>query len=392
MSPIRRRIALLSLAAGNFSVGLSAFVVIGILPLLSADLNITPAQAGLYVTVYALTYAVASPLLVSMSGNLKRKSLLVGSLAVIAIAAVLAATATTPDVLFVARFLAAIGGGIFTPVTAAVAYSLGGPEQRGTALATVFIGLQLAQAAGVPIGVFLALMLGWPAAFWMVLAVTLTALIGLLFNLDDQPTRQTSSFAILLVAMRDRLGMAFVLITGLHVAAMSIVYAFLALLALASDASIGLTMTLFGIGGILNSVMVGFLIPRYGLKRVRLVMLSGQIFLLPLLSFPVVGLPVLPPEAFYLIVWAWAAMAVGFMVPQQILLMERRPEQGTTLISLNATSNYLGISIGSAIGGFVITHAGQYWLGIAGGAMAVITMFGAVRAERLWSRRSLGDH
>lgn len=386
MSPIRRRVALLSLAAGNFSVGLSAFIVIGILPLLSEELSIAPAQAGLFVTVYALSYAVASPVLVSMSSDLERKSLLLGSLAVIALAAVLAANATTPALLFVARVLAAIGGGVFTPVTATVAYGLSKPEQRGKALATVFIGLQLAQAAGVPIGVFLAQTIGWPAAFWMVLAVTLAALAGLLFNLDGKSPRQVGSVSGLFFLARDHLGMMIVLVTGLHVAAMSIVYAFLALLALASHASIGLTMALFGVGGILNSVMVGFLIPRFGLNRVRAVMLSGQILLLPLLSIPASGLPNLAPAVFYLIVWAWAAMAVGFMVPQQILLMERRPQQGATLISLNATANYLGISIGSAIGGFVIAHAGQDWLGLAGGAMAMITMFSAFLAERLWSR------
>lgn len=389
MSPTRYRLTLLSLAAGNFSVSLNAFVVIGILPFMAADLQISPAQAGLFMTVYALTYAITSPLLVSMAGRLSRRRLLIGALAAVALAAVMTAVAASPAVIFAARVLAAMGGGIFTPVAATVAYGLGRPEQRGPALTTVFIGLQLAQPVGGPIAVVVAQAWGWPAVFWVVLAVTLGALAGLWLSLSEEPPVAVSSLSSLRAAARDRLGLALILVTGLHVAAMCAVYAFLALLALAAGGSIALTLVLFGAGGILNSLMIGVLIPRLGLNRVRGAMLLGQVVLLPLFSLPLLGFGPLPTALFYLIVWCWAALAVGLMVPQQMLLMERRPQQSTTLISLNATSNFLGVSAGSALGGLVITQAGLNWLGLVGGLMAVVTLGFAIKAERIWTRRGL---
>lgn len=389
MSPIRHRTILLSLAAGNFAVSLSAFVVIGILPFMSRDLDIGPAQAGLFITIYALTYALASPILVSVTGGIARRALLVGALAVVAAAAVLAATATTPTAVFAARVLAAVGGAVFTPVAATVAYGLSRPEQRGKALAAVFIGLQLAQPVGGPIAVVIAQAQGWPTVFLMVLGVTLVALAGLWFSLTEDPPGEVGSLSSLLSVARDRLGLMLVLVTGLHISAMCVVYAFLALVALDWGASIAVAMMLYGLGGILSTLTIGILIPRFGLGRVRGAMLCTQIVLLPLLSLPALGLGTLPSAVFYLIVWSWAALAVSFMVPQQMLLMERRPQFGATLISLNATSNYLGVAIGSALGGLVITQAGVGWLGLAGGLTAIVALLGALLAERLWRNREL---
>jgi predicted MFS family arabinose efflux permease len=119
---------LLSLA--NFAVGMGAFVVIGILSPVAADLGISKSQAGSLLTVYAVVYALSSPLLVALTGRVDRTWALVGGMATFSAGALVAALSGGLQTVLLARCVMALGAGIVTPVAASVGVALAGAEGR----------------------------------------------------------------------------------------------------------------------------------------------------------------------------------------------------------------------------------------------------------------------
>jgi predicted MFS family arabinose efflux permease len=156
---------------------MGAFVVVGGLNPLASDLALTPGQAGAFLTVYAISYAILSPLLVSLTGTIGRRRVLVAGFALFSLSNLFAALAPDATWLYVTRILAAAGAGLTTPVSAAVVAALAPPEARSKALAGVFFGLTLAQVIGVPAGSFIAYTFGWRAAFWTVVVLGLPMLV-----------------------------------------------------------------------------------------------------------------------------------------------------------------------------------------------------------------------
>src|SRR4029079_17048137 len=118
------------LSAGNFVIGMGAFVIFGILSPMAADLGISNGEAGHVLTVYALAYAVSSPLAVAATGRLSRRTVLAGGMALFGVSALASALAPSPELLYAARALGALGAGVFTPVAASVAAATSAPEER----------------------------------------------------------------------------------------------------------------------------------------------------------------------------------------------------------------------------------------------------------------------
>src|SRR5689334_17401505 len=95
------------LAMGNFVVGTGSLVIAGILPKVAQDLNVSITVAGQLITIYALTYAIAAPLLMAFTSKVPRRLLLLIALLLVVGANVLAALSPTFEILFIARILAA---------------------------------------------------------------------------------------------------------------------------------------------------------------------------------------------------------------------------------------------------------------------------------------------
>src|SRR5215211_5756821 len=129
---------ILTLSLGSFAVGTGAYVVTGVLVDVAKDLSVSVATAGLLVTVFAGTSAVAS------TSGVSRKRLLVTVLMLFAIANALAAVVPTFSLLLLMRVVAALGAAVFTPVASAVAANLAPPQMRGRALSVRTAGSTIA--------------------------------------------------------------------------------------------------------------------------------------------------------------------------------------------------------------------------------------------------------
>ncbi|MEV4259301.1 MFS transporter, partial [Spirillospora sp. NPDC049652] len=125
------------LALGTFAVGTDAYVVAGFLPAMARSLHVSESAAGQSATVFAVSYAVLSPVLATLLARIPRRALLVGALAILAVANLGSALAPGFGLLMASRVLAAFGAAAFTPNAGSVASSLVAPAQRARALAVV---------------------------------------------------------------------------------------------------------------------------------------------------------------------------------------------------------------------------------------------------------------
>lgn len=369
------------LSAANFVIGMGAFVVVGLLEPLAQDVGISAARAGLLMTVYAVAYALASPLLVSATGGLGRRRVLFAALSLFALGMLGSALAPSELALWAARVLSAMGAGLFTPVAAAVVAGLSAPERRARALAAVFFGLTLAQVAGVPVGAFIAFEFGWRLTFALVFVLALPFLALVWMHVPTGLRFQPVSLANLGQVLSRPKPMLAVSFTAVFLAGIYVVYTFLALL-LATQMGfdgtlISIALLVFGIGAVVGNMLGGVLSDRIGPERTLLTLTASQVVLMPVFSL----LPLTTPVLFGLI-FIWSVCGWSFMAPQQSRLITRAPEVAPVMLALNAAAIYVGAAVGSAIGGAVLSVAGLSALGLAGAAVGVLA-FGVLRAARV---------
>lgn len=375
-----------TLAAGNFAIGMGAFVAIGVLSPLSADLGLSETGAGLVMTVYAVAYAILSPLLVACSGGFERRSVLAVALAIFLAAALLTVASWNGFVLYGARVLGAIGAGLFTPIAASVAISASAPEARGRALARVFLGMTLAQALGIPLGSFVGYTFGWRSAFVLVAILSAGVLGVLLRTVPRGVPFQPNSLATLARALRDWRSLVSILVTATVTASPYFVYTFITPL-LETRMGFGregvtLTLLAYGAGAVAGSWLAGGWTDRFGPARVLVAVFCAQLVLMPVFSFLPVPAPVLLS-----VIFLWAMFGWSFLVPQQTRLVRQAPDRQAVVLSLNAACIYLGASLGSVGGGIVAERLGLDWLGLAGAFVVMLAIGHLLASQALFRGR-----
>lgn len=172
-------LGLLALALAGFGIGLTEFVIMGLLPELAADLAVSEQSAGWLITGYALAVVVGALGLTALTTRLPRKPVLIGLLVLFIIGNVVTALASDYSGAMVGRILSALTHGAFFGIGSVVAASLVAPENRSGAIAIMFTGLTAANVLGVPLGTFLGQQWGWRSTFWAVSIIGVIALIGI---------------------------------------------------------------------------------------------------------------------------------------------------------------------------------------------------------------------
>ncbi|MFI9011590.1 Cmx/CmrA family chloramphenicol efflux MFS transporter [Actinosynnema sp. NPDC053489] len=174
-------LAVYVLGLSVFCIGTSEFMVSGLLPELAADLAVSIPDAGLLISGYALGVVVGGPALTLATLRVPRKTALVGLLGLFVVGQTVGALAEGYAMLMTGRVVAALAQGAFFGVGSVVAVELAGPQRRGRALAIMFSGLTVATVLGVPAGTILGQRGGWRTSFWVVDALAVLAVLGVLF-------------------------------------------------------------------------------------------------------------------------------------------------------------------------------------------------------------------
>ena len=158
-------LAILALAMGGFTIGTTEFLTMGVLPEIADGVDVSVPAAGHVISAYALGVVVGVPILAFFGAGLPRRAMLVGLMAVYAAGNVVSAVAPSYAVLTGARFLDGLPHGAYFGIASLVAASLVAPERRGRAIASVMLGLSVANVVGVPAATWLGQNAGWRTSY-----------------------------------------------------------------------------------------------------------------------------------------------------------------------------------------------------------------------------------
>jgi DHA1 family inner membrane transport protein len=170
---------LLALAVGGFGIGLTEFVIAGLLPEVASDFAVSEASAGWLISGYALSVAVGAVGLTAGVTRLPRKPVLLGLMVLFVVGNLLSAVAATYDVMLAGRIVAALCHGAFFGIGSVVAADMVAPEKKAGAIALMFGGLTIANVLGVPLGTLLGQQLGWRSTFWAITVIGVLAFVAI---------------------------------------------------------------------------------------------------------------------------------------------------------------------------------------------------------------------
>ncbi|UBM59360.1 MFS transporter [Marinilongibacter aquaticus] len=177
--------ALLSLAIGGFGIGLTEFVIMGILPDVAEALSISIPKAGHFISAYALGVVVGAPLLTGFGSKWPSHKVLMVLMVWFAVFNTLSAFATNYTSLLIFRFLSGLPHGAFFGIGAVVAAKLANPGKSAQAIAMMFSGLTVANVLGVPLGTYLGHHFSWNIAFMMAGAVGVLTVLSIYFWMPE---------------------------------------------------------------------------------------------------------------------------------------------------------------------------------------------------------------
>lgn len=172
-------LGLIALAVGAFGIGLTEFVIMGLLPEVAGDFGVDEATAGWLISGYALSVVVGALGLTAATTRLPRKPVLLSLLVLFIAGNVLTAVASGYGIAMLGRIIAALCHGAFFGIGSVVAAGLVAPDKKARAIAIMFTGLTAANVFGVPFGTFLGQQAGWRSTFWAISAIGVIAFIGI---------------------------------------------------------------------------------------------------------------------------------------------------------------------------------------------------------------------
>ncbi|SDR67305.1 MFS transporter [Christiangramia echinicola] len=186
--------ALLALAIGGFGIGMTEFVIMGILPEVANALDVTIPQAGHFISAYALGVVVGAPLLTVFGNKWPAHKVLLALMVWFTVFNTLSAFSNSYTLLLISRFLSGLPHGAFFGIGAVVAGKLAKPGKDAQAIAMMFTGLTVANVIGVPLGTWLGQNFSWGVAFLAVGIVGVLAVLSIKFWMPELPISESNGF------------------------------------------------------------------------------------------------------------------------------------------------------------------------------------------------------
>jgi DHA1 family inner membrane transport protein len=361
---------------GNFVTGTSVLAPAGMLSELASGFGVGIREAGLLITFGAVVLCVGSPLTAWLTSRVERRTLLGGTLAVLAVANVASAFAPDYAVLLIIRLVMLAIGSLYTPQAAGTVGLMMPAEQRGGTIAYVFLGWSLAAAVGLPLVTFMASRYGWQAAYGGIGAMAALSFLLLLWRLPRGLLGAPVDLKTWTDLARNRLIVLLLLITTLQMSGQFALFTFMAPLLKqltgAGPDAVGVVFATYGVFGFMGLVIASRIVDSWGGTKTSLLCTA---LVLAGMGVWAVGAGQLIAMAVGVAIWGLGFASTNSM--QQVRLVGAAPALATASVSLNTSVLYVGQAIGSAIGGMLYARNLPYaiaYVSIAFVAFALITV------------------
>ena len=373
------------LIASSFMLGMSEFIMVGILPDIAADLKISEVTVGNLVSLFAFVYAPVTPLGSALSARFPRFATHLTLIGIFLAGNILCAFAPNYAVLVVARIMIALVSGTLVAVAMTYAPDVTTDRFRTKFIAWVFSGFSIASVVGVPVGTWVANTFGWRWAFHMINVLTIVLIIGMVMVLPRNSHIVKIGFLPQFRLFFDRRIQLGVLDVVCGAAASYVFYTYLTPIMLdevhVPEQYLSVGLVIFGAACLWSNLYGGKLADRgrgvEPLTHIRPIYCAHAVLMASLVVahwVPVYGALLLVVLGMFMYLQNSASQVLYMDVASQ-----SHPGSLNLAASLNSMSFNIGIAIGSAVGGVVNGHFGLMWLGPVGAlflvcAIAITTM------------------
>ncbi|MFB2726712.1 MFS transporter [Shewanella mangrovisoli] len=371
-------LALLALTLSAFAIGTTEFVIVGLIPTMAQDLQVSLPSAGLLVSLYALGVAVGAPVLTALTGHWNRKHVLLAVMTLFVAGNVLAWQAPSYETLIAARVITGLAHGVFFSIGSTIATGLVPKEKAASAIAIMFTGLTVALVTGVPLGTYIGQSFGWQSTFLAVALLGLIALIGSAFLVPNnlKQTRAASLLTQAKVLTEPRLLLVFA-ITAIGYGGTFVAFTFLApILQQISgfDASaIGVIMLVYGVSVAIGNIWGGKMADNMGPIKALTYIFTGLAAVLFIFHFTALN-----PITAVLTILVWGAFAFGNVPGLQVYVVKLAETYAPTAVDvasgLNIAAFNIGIALGAWGGGLIVEQMGLMQTPLIGALVVIAAL------------------
>ncbi|WP_238157783.1 MFS transporter [Lacticaseibacillus chiayiensis] len=351
---------ILGLFCGVFVTGADSFIISALLPAIASSLHTSASVAAYGVTIYALCYAVGAPLFGPLGDRLNKRRLLFIGCFVFLIGTMLCGLANSLITFYLYRAIAGIGAALFVPNVWAFIGGYFSGSRLNQVMGIVMSALSLSIAIGVPLGTSLSQLGDWHMAFWGSAILTCFALLILIVTVPDLKTGKKHAggyFESFATVARTPHAVPGLLITLCWMSGFYSIYTFLGTFAATTfhlnTAQTGYIFIAYGLANFIASFFGGHLMTKFGKKHS--VIINGLVSFLAVLAIGTLGTNLFALLTLLVIL----ALVQGFGVTAlTAYIVNVVPSNRSTVMSFNSSFLYLGLTIGSAIGGLLFSQFG----------------------------------
>lgn len=367
-------IPMIVMAAAGFTFNTSEMIPVGLLSDIGADLGVSEARTGLLITAYAWVVALLSLPLMLAFARVPYRKIMLGIIAVFIISHLISTFAGSYNMLLASRIGVALTHCIFWSIAPAMIVAVGPPDKRASALSVLVAGGGMALIVGLPMGRLIGLIAGWRTAFGSIgiLAILLFILMRMFYPDVNREAETVSRKQLIYDMLHSPQLLMIYLIIGVTITGYytgySYIEPFLAQIGGFSESAITWTLTLFGVAGLLGSLIAGECYPRYS-RAVIIASCFGIPFMLMMLRPAADMHPMI--LAALCIPWGVAITTLNIALQNDIVRLF--PHDSAVPMSIYSGTFNLGIGAGALVGGIATNNSCLGQIGYIGGSIAVCT-------------------
>ena len=380
-------LAIWILSLGAFAIGMTEFVIMGLLPNIARDLNVSVSDAGQLITGYALSVAIGGPIIVLATYKLPRKNLLILLMAIFIIGNGIGSFAPNYGSLMISRVIAALAHGSFFGIGSLFAANMVAPHKRASAMALMFMGLTLSNIIGVPFGTFIGQLLGWKMTFVVISVLGLFTLIGIIKYVPNQEETQPISIKNELNVLKD---LKLWLTLGVTLFGFSSVFAYFTYISQIlinvsniEERWISFVLIIFGVGVTLGNIIGGRLADWNLNKALQIIFVIFPIYIF--LMYYIQNYSV------QMVVGIFVFGLIGFSMSPSLQFKSTIVSQDAPMLAstLNQSAFNIGNALGAAIGGVVVSQLGTENLALVAPFLTIIGLIFLILEQALSKKRAL---
>ena len=360
--------SLISLTFGGLGIGITEFVMMGLLEDIAKNLHIDIPTAGHLISAYALGVVIGAPLLIVIAGKYPPKRILIGLMVLFTVFNAISAFAPSYYTLLISRLLAGLPHGAFFGVGSVVASRLAKPGKEAQAISVMFAGLTIANLIGVPLGTYIGHHFIWRYSFAIVVLVGLITLLSLKLWMPNLPLKQTGSIKSQLRFFKRSEAWLIVGMIAIGTGGLFSWYSYISPLMTKvsgfSDAAMTYILMLAGLGMFIGNFLGGRLADLVSPAKASVMLLFAMaVALISQQYFAVYPIPSL------VMTFILGGVAFALSAPIQMLMINTAKGSEMLAASVSQASFNIGNALGAFLGGLPIAMGYGYtspeWVGAA---------------------------